>query len=189
MVNLCRAYNVTHLSIRHCYQHSYFCTVFYILIDLGLSPGALYAELATIEIKCWGFFPPPGSLTLCCGPFFPSLEVSIIVHFFVHSLTSILMVLSISLQEFAEIYESLYWGYDYYFLYWGDDGYSLTDKFKFCNRKVARNAQKASTVLKRPIWIVNCGSFYKEVLVGLERTVSEGFEVKIYPRCRFNTLV
>lgn len=73
MVNLCRAYNVTHLSIRHCYQHSYFCTVFYILIDLGLSPGALYAELATIETKCWGFFPPPGSLTLCCGPFFPLL--------------------------------------------------------------------------------------------------------------------
>lgn len=51
-------------------------------------------------------------------------------HSFVRSLIPILIISAISIQEFADICESLNWGYDYYSSYWSNGYYSLTDPFK-----------------------------------------------------------
>lgn len=75
----------------------------------------------------------PRVLTLYCSPIFilsPQRQIYLSLkffHFFVHSLTSILIAKVISVQEFAYIREHSCCYYHQYSLVWGDD---LTQKYK-----------------------------------------------------------
>lgn len=79
------------------------------------------------------FFFCPRVLTLYCSPIFilsPQRQIYLSLkffHFFVHSLTSILIAKVISVQEFAYIREHSCCYYHQYSLVWGDD---LTQKYK-----------------------------------------------------------
>lgn len=55
-------------------------------------------------------------------------------HFFGPSFTSIQIVLAISLQQFAEVWEPLHWCYHHYFLYWHNVILSLINSKYFVKK-------------------------------------------------------
>lgn len=76
--------------------------------------------------------------------FFPPSGANIVVpHAFPHLciFPSYTTIATITLQEFADICESLCWCYGCYSFYWEDDCYPLIDKFKKCSKKADRRKQ------------------------------------------------
>lgn len=87
------------------------------------------AENAKVK-QCWDIFTSSGWLGLL-----PWIFVISAVRAMIEVFLLLIQSHTVSVQEYTDIWESLWWWYDYYSLYWDDYSYFLTDKFKNCREK------------------------------------------------------